>query len=132
MFATTRTMSSLGRTLLAFSCFILYFKAKFSCYSRYLLISYFCIPVPYGEKDIFFGVLLLEGLVGLHRPFNFNLFSITSQGIDLDFYDIECFALEMNRGHSVIFEIVFKYCILNSFLLTMRATSFLLRDSCPQ
>ena len=91
-----------------------------------------CILVLYNKKDIFFCVLVLEGLVGLHRPFNFNLFSITSQGIDLDFYDIECFALEMNRGHSVIFEIVFKYCILNSFLLTMRATPVLLRDSCPQ
>ena len=80
------------------------------------MTSYFSIPVPYNEKDIFFCVLVLEGLVGLHRPFNFNLFSITSQGIDLDFYDIECFALEMNRGHSVIFEIVCKYCISESFV----------------
>ena len=36
-------------------CFILYSKAKFACYSRYLLTSYFCILVPYNEKDIFFG-----------------------------------------------------------------------------
>ena len=36
-------------------CFILYSKAKFSCYSRYFSTSYFCIPVPYNEKDIFFG-----------------------------------------------------------------------------
>ena len=120
-----------SKILLGFDLLCLYSKAKFACYSKYLT-SYFCIPVPYEEKDIFFCVLVLEGLVGLHRPFNFNLFSITSQGIDLDFYDIECFALEMNRGHSVIFEIVFKYCILNSFLLTMRATPVLLRDSCPQ
>ena len=34
--------------------FILYFKAKLACYSRYLLTSYFCIPVPYDGKDIFF------------------------------------------------------------------------------
>ena len=27
-------------------CFVLYSKAKFSCYSRYLLTSYFYIPVP--------------------------------------------------------------------------------------
>ena len=32
--------------------FILYSKAKFACYSRYFLISYFCIPVPYNEKDM--------------------------------------------------------------------------------
>ena len=31
-----------------------------------LLTSYFCIPVPYNEKDICFGVLVLKGLVGLH------------------------------------------------------------------
>ena len=48
-------------------CFILYSKAKFACYSRYFLTSYFCIPVPYNEKDIFFWVLVLKGLVGLHR-----------------------------------------------------------------
>ena len=35
-------------------CFILYSKAKFACYSRCFLTSYFCIPVPYNEKDIFF------------------------------------------------------------------------------
>ena len=30
-------------------------KAKLACYSRYLLTSYFCIPVPCNEKDISFG-----------------------------------------------------------------------------
>ena len=35
--------------------FILYSKAKFACYSRCFLTSYFWIPVPYNEKDIFFG-----------------------------------------------------------------------------
>ena len=37
-------------------CFILYSKAKLACYSRCFLNSYFCIPVPYNEKNIFFGV----------------------------------------------------------------------------
>ena len=32
-------------------------------------------------------------------------------GIDLDYCDIEWFALEMNRDHSVVFEIAPKYCI---------------------
>ena len=31
-------------------------KAKFVCYFRCFLTSYFCIPVPYNEKDIFLGV----------------------------------------------------------------------------
>ena len=48
--------------------------------------------------------------------FNFIFFSITGQGIDLDYHDIEWFALEMNRDHSIVFEIASKYCILNSFV----------------
>ena len=31
--------------------------------------------------------------------------AITGRGLDLDYHDIEWFALEMNRDHSVIFEI---------------------------
>ena len=41
--------------LLPLPCFILYSKVKFALeYSRCFLTSYFCIPVPYNEKDIFF------------------------------------------------------------------------------
>ena len=36
--------------------------------------------------------------------------------MDLDYCDIEWLALEMNRDHAIIFEIVSKYCILNSFV----------------
>ena len=59
-------------------------------------------------------MLLLEGLVGLHRAI--FIFSITGWGIDLDYRDIEWFALEMNRDHSVFFEIASKYCISDSFV----------------
>ena len=37
-------------------------------------------------------------------------------GIDLDYGDIEWFALEMNRDHSVIFEIASTYCISDFFV----------------
>ena len=37
-------------------------------------------------------------------------------GIDLDYCDIEWFALETNIDHSVIFEITSKYCISDSFV----------------
>ena len=37
-------------------------------------------------------------------------------GADLDYCDIEWFALEMNSDHSVVFEIASKYCILDSFV----------------
>ena len=56
-----------------------------------------------------FWVLVLKVLEVFIEPFTFCFFSITGQGIDLDYRDIEWFALEMNRDHSVVFEIVFKY-----------------------
>ena len=76
-------------------------------------------------------MLVLKGLVGLHRTIQLSFFSIIGQGIDLDYRDIEWFVLEMNRDHSVIVEISSKYCISDSLLIVM-ATPFLLRDSCPQ
>ena len=41
---------------------------------------------------------------------------MTGRGIDLDYCDIEWFALEINRDHSVVFEIASKYFILDSFV----------------
>ena len=61
-------------------------------------------------------MFVLKGLVGPHRTFNFSFFSVTGCGIDLDYHDIEWFALEMNRDHPVIFEIASEYCILDSFV----------------
>ena len=55
-------------------------------------------------KRTSFLVLVLEGLVGLHEPFNFGFFGISGWGIDLDYCDIEWFALETNQDHSVILE----------------------------
>ena len=50
------------------------------------------------------------------EPFNLSSFIITGWGIDLNYCDIEWFALETNRDHSVVFEIASKYCILDSFV----------------
>ena len=50
------------------------------------------------------------------EPFNFSFFSVTDWGIDSDYGDIEWFALETNRDHSIIFEIASKYCISDSFV----------------
>ena len=61
-------------------------------------------------------MLVLEGLLVFIEPFNFSLFSITGWVVDLDYCDIEWFALETNRDHSVVFEIASKYCILGSFV----------------
>ena len=61
-------------------------------------------------------MLVLKDLVGLHRAVQLQLLRITGCGIDFDYSDIEWFALEMNRDHSVIFEIASKYCISDSFV----------------
>ena len=61
-------------------------------------------------------MLVLEGLVGLHRTIQLQLFGIGGWGIELDYCDVEWFALETNRDHSVVFEIAPKYCILDSFV----------------
>ena len=74
-------------------------------------------------------MLVLKGLVGLHRTIQLNFFSITGQAIDLDYCDIEWFALET--------EIILSFLRLHpstalwTVLLTMMATPFLLRYSCP-
>ena len=61
-------------------------------------------------------MLVLKGLVGLHRTVPLQLLSITGWGISLDHHDIEWFDLKMNRDHSVIFETASKYCISDPFV----------------
>ena len=67
------------------------------------------------KRASFLGVST-KGLVGLHRTVQLQLLSIIGWGIDLDYCDIEWFALETNRDHSVVYEIASKYCILDSFV----------------
>ena len=62
-------------------------------------------------------MLVLESLVVHHRNVQLQLLQHYWLGLDLDYCDIEWFALEMNRDHSVIFEIASEYCILDSFVL---------------
>ena len=56
-------------------------------------------------------MLVLEGLVG---PLNSSFFKISGWSTEVDYCDIEWFALETNRDHSVIFEIAPKNCISDS------------------
>ena len=65
-------------------------------------------------KRTSFWVLVLKVLEVFIEPFNFSFFSVTAWGIDLDYCDIEWFALETNRVQSVVFEIASKYCISDS------------------
>ena len=59
-------------------------------------------------------MLVLKGLVGLH--ITVQLLQCYWWGIDLDYHDIEWFALQTKRDHSVIFETAFKYCISDSIV----------------
>ena len=61
-------------------------------------------------------MLVLNGLVGLHGTVHLQLLQRYCWGIDLDYCDIEWFALETSRDHSVIFETAPKYCTLDSFV----------------
>ena len=61
-------------------------------------------------------MLVLEGLIRLHRNFQLQLFSLSGWGTDLDYYDADWFALENSRDHYVVYEIASKYCILDSFV----------------
>ena len=75
-------------------------------------------------------MLVLKGLVGLHGTVQLQLLQLTGQGIDLDYHDIEWFALETNRDHSV-FVRLHPSTEFWTLLLTVMATPFFLRDSCP-
>ena len=61
-------------------------------------------------------MLVLKCLVSLHRTVQLKLLQSYWLGHRLGLLDIECFALEMNRDHSVVFETASKYCISDSFV----------------
>ena len=67
-------------------------------------------------KRTSFGVLVLEGVVGLHRTIQVQLLQHYWSEHRLGLLWYWMVALETNRDHSVVFEIAFKYCILDSFV----------------
>ena len=105
-------MHSLGKTLLAFP--LLHFVLQGQNLEGSLDPT-FAFQSPMMKRTSVL-VLVLEGLVGLRRTFQFIFFSVTGRSIDLDYCNTEWFALEMNRDHSVTFEIASKYCISDSFV----------------
>ena len=105
---------SLGKTLLAFAL-LLYSKAKFACYSRGFLTFTLVFQSPKWKGHLFW-LLVVKGLGSLHRTVQLQLLQHYWWGIDLDYRDIELFALKTNRDHSVVFEIASKYCISDSLV----------------
>ena len=62
-------------------------------------------------------MIVLKGLIGLHRTVQLQLLQRYRSGHRLGYCAIEWVALEMNRDHSVIFEIASKYCIFDFFVV---------------
>ena len=71
---------------------------------------------PIMKRTSFFLVLVLEGLVDHHRIVQLQLLQHYWLGHRLGLVDIEWFALETNRNHSVVFEIASKDCISYYFV----------------
>ena len=70
----------------------------------------FTFQSPLMKKTSFL-VLVLQGVVGLYRNSQLQFLWHYVLGINLDYCDIEQFAMEMNWDSSVILEIAPKYCI---------------------
>ena len=77
----------------------------------------FAFQSPIMKRTSFFCVCWFQKVLQVFiEPFNVSFFSITGWGIDLDYCDIEWFALEMNIDYSVILDNASKYCISDSFV----------------
>ena len=106
---------SLGKILLAFVLLHFVLQGQICLLLKVFLDFLLLHTSPLWWNGHLFWVLILEGLVGLHRTIQLQLLQHWWD-IDLDYWDIERFALEMNRDNSFIFETAQKYCILDSFV----------------
>ena len=102
---------SLGRTLLAFVLLHSVLQGQICLLLQVFLDFLLLHSSSLERKGHLFWVLVLKDLVGLHRTVQLQLLQHYWLGIDLDYRDIEWFALEMNRDHSVVFDIASKYRI---------------------
>ena len=82
------TFRSLDRTLLDFALLHSVLQGQVCLLLQVYLDFLLCIPVPYNEKDIFFGCQLYKVLQVFIEWFNFSFFSITGRGIDLDYCEL--------------------------------------------
>ena len=100
---------SLDEPLFPLLCFTLYSNVKLAYYSGYVLISYFCIPMKRMSS-----LVLVLGIVGIHRSSQLQLRSHQWLGCRLELQWCWWSSLEMNWDHSAVFEVVSKYWILDS------------------
>ena len=123
---------SLGKTLLAFALLHFVLQGQ-SCLQLQVSLDFlhFCIPIPYDENGIFCDVSSKKCYRSSQNfPTSACFSGIASWGIDLDYCDVEWFALEMNWGYTVIFEALHPSTAFQTLPLTVRANPLLQRDSC--
>ena len=110
-------VNSLGKILLTFLLLHSVIQDQICLLLQVFLDFLVLHSSPLKLKGHPFWVLVLKVLQQVFiETFKFSFFSITGQGIDLDYCDIYWFALETNLDHSVIFEIASKYCLSDSFV----------------
>ena len=113
------TVRSLGKTLLAFALLHSIFQGQnLPVGSGISWIPTFAFQSPITKRTSSLGVSYGSScsLHSLHRTVQLQLPQHYWSGIDLDYCDIERFALETNRDHSVAIEIASEVCILDSFV----------------
>ena len=109
---------SLDKTVLAFALLHFVLQGQI-CLLLQVFLDFLLLqsnPLWWKGHLFSFLVLVLEGLVGDLHKIDFSFFSISGWGIDLDYCDVEWFALETNQDHSVVFETAPRYCISDSFV----------------
>ena len=105
---------SLGKTLLAFALLHSVLHGQICLLLQVFFDFWLLHSSPLNEKDIFWGVLVLQVLVGLHRAIQLQLLQHYWSGhrFGLPWYWI----VSLENEQSVVFEIASKYCISDSFV----------------
>ena len=104
---------ALGKNLLAFALLHSLLQGQIYLLLQVFLDFLLLHSSPLKWKGCLFGVLVLEGLVGLHRTIQLQLLQHYWLGHRLG---LLLYWMETNRDHSIIFEIASKYCISDSFV----------------
>ena len=104
---------SLGKTLLAFALLHSVLQGQI-CLLLQVFLDFLLLHSRWKRHLLW--VLVLEGLVGLHRTIQLQLLQQYWLGHTLGLLWYWMIALEMNRDHSFVFKIEPKYCISDSFV----------------
>ena len=122
---------SLGKTLLAFALLHSVFQGQICLLLQVFLDFLFLHSSPLYWNGHVFWALVLKGLIGLHRTVQLQLLQHYWLGHRLGspWYWMVCLG---NEQITLSFLRLHASTAFWTLLLTMMATPFLLRDSCPQ